>query len=64
MVALADNDHQGIVPVPRQLGDGDDPANNLYWGARYGVKTYFRGPVKKAGANPLVWTTGLMSPEA
>jgi hypothetical protein len=39
-VALCDNEHQGIVPVPPQLGKGDDPANNLYWGARYGVKTF------------------------
>ena len=28
-VALADNDHQGIVPVPRLLGDGDD-ANTFF----------------------------------
>jgi hypothetical protein len=41
-VALADNAHQGIVPVPARLGDGEVPANNLYWGAAYGVKTYFR----------------------
>ncbi|MCK6546389.1 hypothetical protein L6R52_11115 [Myxococcota bacterium] len=36
-VALADNDAQGIVPIPRALGDGDAPRTNLYWGARYGV---------------------------
>ena len=41
-VALADNKHQGIVPVPAALGNGDDPGNNLYWGALYGVKTYLR----------------------
>ncbi len=41
-VALADNVHQGIVPVPKKLGNGADPANNLYWGAAYGVKTYFK----------------------
>ncbi len=41
-VALCDNLHQGIVPVPQQLGNGDDPDNNLYWGALYGVKTYFK----------------------
>jgi hypothetical protein len=41
-VALADNAHQGIVPVPAALGNGDDPARNLYWGAAYGVRTYFR----------------------
>jgi hypothetical protein len=39
-VALCDHDHQGIVPVPRHLGNGQDPAGNLYWGARYGVRTY------------------------
>lgn len=41
-VALADNQHQGIVPVPARLGDGDAPASNLYWGAAFGVKTFFR----------------------
>lgn len=41
-VALADNAHQGIVPVPAKLGDGDRPASNLYWGAAFGVKSYFR----------------------
>lgn len=41
-VALADNQHQGIVPVPPKLGNGDAPASNLYWGAAFGVKTYFR----------------------
>jgi hypothetical protein len=41
-VALADNQHQGIVPVPAKLGDGDAPASNLYWGAAFGVKSYFR----------------------
>jgi hypothetical protein len=40
-VALADNQHQGIVPVAARLGDGEDPKNNLYWGSAYGVKTYF-----------------------
>ena len=41
VVALCDNQYQGIVPVPEHLGDGDNPASNLYWGALYGVKTYF-----------------------
>jgi len=41
LVALCDNEHQGIVPVPAKIGNGDDPQNNLYWGARYGVKTFF-----------------------
>lgn len=41
-VALADNEHQGIVPVPAALGNGDDPAHNLYWGAAFGVRTYLK----------------------
>ncbi|HKV93799.1 MAG TPA: hypothetical protein VJW20_14730 [Candidatus Angelobacter sp.] len=40
-VALADNKNQGIVPVAARLGNGGDPANNLYWGSAYGVKSYF-----------------------
>jgi hypothetical protein len=40
-VALCDNEHQGIVPVPKTLGDGKNPGKNLYWGAAYGIKTYF-----------------------
>jgi hypothetical protein len=41
-VALADNQHQEIIPVPPALENGQDPQRNLYWGAAYGVKTYFR----------------------
>lgn len=41
-VALCDNENQGIVPVPESLGNGKDPKNNLYWGAAYGVKSYFK----------------------
>jgi len=41
-VALCDNKYQGIVPVPAKLGNGQDPHNNLYWGAMYGVKTFFK----------------------
>jgi hypothetical protein len=41
-VALADNQHQGIVSVPAALGNGSDPARNLYWGAAFGVKSYFK----------------------
>ena len=40
-VALADNQNQGIVPVPAGLGNGLDPIHNLYWGAAAGVKTFF-----------------------
>jgi hypothetical protein len=39
-VALADNKHQWIVPVPASIGNGQDARTNLYWGARYGLKTY------------------------
>lgn len=39
-VALADNKHQEIVPVPEAIGDGQNAGTNLYWGASYGVKTY------------------------
>ena len=31
-VALADNEHQGIAPVPAKIGKGEDFARNLYWG--------------------------------
>jgi len=40
-VALADNEHQGIVPVAAKLGNGEDPQNNLYWGSAYGVRSFF-----------------------
>lgn len=40
-VALADNEHQGIVPVPKAIGNGDDPENNLYWGTADGLKGFF-----------------------
>lgn len=42
IVALCDNDSQGIVPVPATLGNGDDPHNNLYWGALYGTKSFLK----------------------
>jgi len=40
LVALCDNKYQKIVPVPQAIGNGQDPKNNLYWGAAYGFKTY------------------------
>jgi hypothetical protein len=40
-VALADNQSQGIIPVPAKLGNGEDPEHNLYWGSAYGVRTFF-----------------------
>lgn len=42
MVALCDNKYQGIVKVPKGIGNGQDPNSNLYWGCGYGVRTYFR----------------------
>lgn len=42
VVALCDNKFQGIAPTPDSIANGDDPASNLYWGAGYGVKTFFR----------------------
>lgn len=41
-VALCDNVNQGIVPVPASLGNGDSAGTNLYWGAAFGVKTFFK----------------------
>jgi len=41
-IPLCDNSNQGIVPVPRKLGNGFDLKNNLYWGAMYGFKAYFK----------------------
>ncbi len=41
-VALCDNENQGIVPVPKKIGNGKDAHNNLYWGCGYGVRTYFK----------------------
>ncbi|MBN1906961.1 MAG: hypothetical protein JW927_17915 [Deltaproteobacteria bacterium] len=40
-VALADNEHQGIVKVPDAIGKGDDPDKNLYWGTADGLKGFF-----------------------
>ncbi len=42
LVALCDNKYQGIVPVSAKLGNGQDPKNNLYWGAAYGIKSFFK----------------------
>jgi hypothetical protein len=41
-VALCDNKYQGIVPVGKTIGNGQDADNNLYWGCDYGVRTYFK----------------------
>lgn len=42
MVALCDNKYQGIVKVPKGIGNGQDPDFNLYWGCGYGMRTMFR----------------------
>lgn len=41
LVALCDNENQGIVKVSAAIGNGEDPARNLYWGAKFGVRTHF-----------------------
>ena len=41
-VALCDNENQGIVKVPASLGNGQDPATNLFWGATFGVRSFFK----------------------
>lgn len=41
LVALCDNEHQGIGKVPAGIGNGQNPRTNLYWGAGYGVRTHF-----------------------
>lgn len=46
VVALCDNKHQGIVPVPKALGNGQNPGTNLYWGAAFGFKTYLTRKAK------------------
>jgi hypothetical protein len=42
LVALCDNVNQGIVPVPKKIGNGQDPDNNLYWGCGFGVRTFLK----------------------
>ncbi|MBN2680893.1 MAG: hypothetical protein JXR58_00150 [Bacteroidales bacterium] len=41
-LALCDNFYQGIIPVNPVIGNGQDPDNNLYWGAGYGLRAFFR----------------------
>lgn len=41
-VALCDNASQGIAPVPAKIGDGNQPAQNLYWGCSDGLASYFK----------------------
>lgn len=39
--ALCDNRYQRIYPVSAALGNGQNPDTNLYWGAMYGIRTWF-----------------------
>ena len=41
-VGLCDNATQGIVKVGAKIGDGDKPADNLYWGCTDGLKSHFK----------------------
>ena len=41
-VCLCDNEHQGIAKVGARIGNGMDPAGNLYWGCDDGLSTYFK----------------------
>jgi len=41
-VALCDNKYQGITRVSAALGNGQNLNTNLYWGALYGIHTYFK----------------------
>ncbi len=41
-VALCDNASQGIQKVPERIGNGDDPAANLYWGCSDGLRSVFK----------------------
>ncbi len=59
IVALCDNEHQGIAPVNARIGNGDDLENNLYWGCSDGLWRWFQASdgwelleSKKAEPNP------------
>lgn len=41
-IALCDNQSQGIIPVSPQIGNGDNPDANLYWGCDEGFGPVFR----------------------
>jgi hypothetical protein len=41
-VGLCDNATQGIVKVGAKIGDGDKPAENLYWGCSDGLRSHFK----------------------
>jgi hypothetical protein len=41
LIPLCDNEHQGIVPTTKSLGDGFNLKSNLYWATSHGLKRYF-----------------------
>lgn len=41
-VCLCDNEHQAIAKVGARIGNGLDPAGNLYWGCSDGLSSYFK----------------------
>jgi hypothetical protein len=41
-VGLCDNATQGIIKVDAKIGDGDKPADNLYWGCTDGLRSHFK----------------------
>ncbi|WP_027418084.1 hypothetical protein [Crocinitomix catalasitica] len=41
-IPLCDNEHQGIVPTSKSLGDGMSIRTNLYWATSGGTKAYFK----------------------
>lgn len=45
-VCLCDNEHQAIAKVGKAIGNGLDPAGNLYWGCSDGLSTYFKKSTK------------------
>lgn len=42
LVCLCDNEHQAIAKVGKAIGNGLDPAGNLYWGCSDGLSSYFK----------------------
>ena len=42
LVCLCDNKHQAIAKVGEKIGNGMDPASNLYWGCSDGMSSYFK----------------------
>jgi hypothetical protein len=63
-IALCDNASQGIQPVNKKIGNGDDPESNLYWGCDDGANSYFTYPLGKVGSRPLLLTSQFMYPGA